>query len=103
MDPARPPKDVPPEELASAMHDHLRATEELPIDPTANRWLGEAQAAASDVATGEYPDAVLLKRAEQVQRLLESAGDLQHSEAREHVETAHTMATELVERLSETE
>ena len=42
--------------LAAALHTHLATTEELPIDPTANRWLGEAQATAADVADGSAPE-----------------------------------------------
>lgn len=85
-------------ELAAALHAHLAATEELPIDPTANRWLGEAQAAAADVADGSAPDAVVTKRARQVVRLLESAGDLDNDDAVQHVGAALTIARELVER-----
>ncbi len=85
-------------ELAAALHAHLAATEELPIDPTANRWLGEAQAAAADVADGSAPDAVVTKRARQVVRLLESAGDLDNDAAACRVDAALTVARELVAR-----
>ncbi|RXK50001.1 hypothetical protein [Halorientalis pallida] len=84
--------------LAAALHTHLAATEELPIDPTANRWLGEAQAAAADVADGSAPDAVVTKRARQVVHLLESAGDLDNDTAVRHVDAALAMAEELVKR-----
>jgi hypothetical protein len=88
-------------ELAAAMYEHLRATEELPIDPTANRWLGEAQAAAADVADGDPPESVLAKRAAQVEHLLENAGETGHPEGQRRVEAAHAAATELTERLGE--
>jgi hypothetical protein len=100
--PDAPEAGVPAEmdrgELAAALHGHLAATEELPIDPTANRWLGEAQAAAADVADGTAPDAVVTKRARQVVRLLDSAGALDNADAARHVDTALAVARELVER-----
>jgi len=85
-------------ELATALHEHLAATERLPIDPTANRWLGEAQAAAADAAGGDVPPAVVTKRARQVVRLLESAGDTDHPEADRRVAAAFKIARELCER-----
>jgi len=85
-------------ELAAALHAHLAATEELAIDPTANRWLGEAQAAAADVADGTAPDAVLTKRARQVERLLESAGDPDNAEAARRVDAALAVAREILAR-----
>lgn len=85
-------------ELAAALHEQLAATEELPIDPTANRWLGEAQAAAADVADGTAPDAVVTERARQVEHLLESAGDLDNAAAGRHVEAALELARELIAR-----
>jgi ABC-type cobalamin transport system ATPase subunit len=95
---ASDPSEMARVDLAAALHTHLAATEELPIDPTANRWLGEAQAAAADVADGSAPDAVVTKRARQVVRLLESAGDLDNDEAVRHVDAALAVARELVDR-----
>jgi len=89
------------DELAAALFDHLEATAELPIDPTANRWLGEAEAAARDIADGTAPDSVVRKRANQVQHLLQEAGDTEHDSAAEHVDAALAIATELVERLED--
>lgn len=86
------------EELAAALHAHLAATEELAIDPTANRWLGEAQAAAADVADGIAPDAVVTKRAGQVERLLENAGDLDNADAARCVDAALAVAREILAR-----
>ncbi|WP_084802590.1 hypothetical protein [Halorientalis sp. IM1011] len=92
------PAEMNRAELAAALHAHLAATEGLPIDPTANRWLGEAQAAAADVADGTAPDPVVTKRASQVVRLLESAGDLDNAEAAGRVDAALAVARELVAR-----
>lgn len=92
------PSEMGRAELAAALHTHLAATAELPIDPTANRWLGEAQAVAADVADGSAPDAVVTKRARQVVHLLENAGDLDNDEAGRHVDAALAVARELVAR-----
>ncbi|WP_336000384.1 hypothetical protein [Halorientalis halophila] len=85
-------------ELAAALHAHLAATEQLPIDPTANRWLGEAQAAAADVADGTAPDRAVEKRARQVRRLLENAGDPANADAVRHLDAASAIAEELIAR-----
>jgi len=94
----KPVAEMTVTELAAGMHAHLEATEQLPIDPTANRWLGEAEAAAADVADGSAPESVVHKRATQVRHLLQSAGDTDHEPAEDHVDAALAMATELVER-----
>ncbi|WP_247006177.1 hypothetical protein [Halorientalis litorea] len=85
-------------ELVAALHDHLEATARLPIDPTTNRWLGEAQAAAADIADGTAPDSVVEKRAEQVRHLLENAGNPENEQARAHVTAALALARELLAR-----
>ncbi|PSP96696.1 hypothetical protein BRC94_11740 [Halobacteriales archaeon QS_5_70_17] len=40
--------------LADRLHDHLRATAERPVERSASRWLGEAEAVAGDAGgTGD--------------------------------------------------
>jgi len=53
------------EDRLRALHDHLAATAERPVETDASRWLGEAEAVAADVAAGlrgeyagQHPDAV---------------------------------------------
>ncbi|MFD1587846.1 hypothetical protein ACFR9U_12715 [Halorientalis brevis] len=88
--------DVP--ELTAALYRHLAATEQLPLDPVANRWLGEAQAVAADIATSDVTPAVAIDRAATVVQLLESTGDIDNPEASEHVATSLTLARELAAR-----
>lgn len=93
-DPSR--MDVP--ELKAALFRRLEATEQLPLDPTTNRWLGEAQAVAADIATQDVSEAVAIDRAATVVELLESVGDVEDSEASDHVAASLGLARELADR-----
>jgi hypothetical protein len=60
------------------LHDHLAATGERPVERTASRWLGEAEAIAGDIAHGDMDSGVRRERLEKVHHLLanvESTGD----------------------------
>lgn len=83
-------------ELAAELHDQLAATEELPIDSRANRWLGEAQAVADDIR-GDVSEDVRRTGAGQVLNLLDSIEDTGHDRADEHVERARLLAEELTQ------
>ncbi len=76
------------EELLASLHDHLEATEELPLDESANRLLGEAQAVAADVADGSASEAVAKERVEKVADLLAEVDGTGHDEGDEHVAAA---------------
>lgn len=80
-------------DLAERLYRELEATEELPIDHRANRWLGEAQAVAREIrdASGE----VRREGATQVVGLLESVEDTGSEEADERVERALSLAERL--------
>lgn len=88
-----------PTEQAKRLHQYLEATEQLPIERTANRWIGEAQAVAGDVASGDVTADVLRDRAGHVVHLLENVEDTGHSEADEHVRAALEIARNLVEEV----
>ena len=88
--------DVP--ELTAALYRHLAATEQLPLDASTNRWLGEAQAVAADIATSDVTAAVAIDRAATVVKLLESTGDIDNPAASEHVATSLALARELANR-----
>lgn len=92
------PAEMGTAELVSAIHSHLEATEQLPLDAVTNRWLGEAQAVAADIATGDVSPAVASARAEHVVQLLENAGDIDDPEASEHVAASLSLARELAGR-----
>jgi len=81
----------------ATLHDHLAATESLPIDHRANRWLGEAEAVAADLRHNDATPEVVRERAGHVVHLLESAGDTGSDEADERVAAALTLARELAD------
>ena len=86
-------------DLVAALHEQLRATEELPVERTAGRWIGEAQAVAGDVASGDPPPDVIRERVGHVRDLLANVDDAGHPEATDRVADARTVAEEILERL----
>jgi len=86
-------------ELLDELHDELRATEELPVDRTAGRWIGEAQAVAADVAEGDPPESVVRERVGHVRRLLSEVDDAGDEAATERVERARELAAEILDRI----
>lgn len=81
-----------------ALHDHLAATAERPVEREASRWLGEAEAVAGDVAHGEASEAVVEKRVRQVRDLLSHVDGTGDQQADEHVEAAKRLADDILER-----
>jgi hypothetical protein len=77
----------------------LRATEELPVDRTAARWVGEAQAVATDLDEGSPDRDTVRRRVGHVVDLLDNVDDTGHPEADEHVAAAHSLASALLDRL----
>ena len=88
------------ESQARRIHAHLESTAELPIDPKANRWLGEAEAVARDAATGGLEDETIRKRLRQVRHLLEEADEVAHPEATDHIESAYALCVATLENES---
>ena len=88
--------DASMDERVRAIHNHLVATAELPIDRETNRWLGEAEAVARDAATNELDRPTTEKRIRQVRSLLDSASDPDHEEAAAHLENARNLAAAVV-------
>lgn len=76
------------EDRIRRLHRHLEATAELPIDRQANRWLGEADAIARDVATSDLEDDVVVERVEKIQHLLSEVDETGHEEGNERLEAA---------------
>lgn len=87
-------------DLVRELHGRLEATEELSIHYKANRWLGEAEAAAADAVGDDVPEAAVTKRVAQVSDLLERVGDTENPAADEHVEAARELAARIERRLS---
>ena len=83
-------------DLARKLFAHLEATEELALPDRTHRWLGEAQAAASDAVGDDVPDRVVRKRAAQVETLLSHVDETGVSEVDEHVRAARELAGRIV-------
>jgi hypothetical protein len=86
--------DDPLAELAAA----LRGTEEYPVDSVANRWLGEAEAIAGDLAASDLPDEVVHERLGHVEHLLSNVEGTGSAEADELVERAKTLTEAAIEQ-----
>ncbi|MXV62513.1 hypothetical protein GS429_10655 [Natronorubrum sp. JWXQ-INN-674] len=84
-------------ERTRELHRHLEATAELPIDRETNRWLGEAEAIAADVATASLDEATVLERVEKVRGLLSEVDETGHEAADDHLETAKRLCTTILE------
>jgi hypothetical protein len=87
------------DELVTDLHDHLRATAELPVPTAESRWLGEAEAVAADAARGDADEAVVAKRVRQVSDLLEHVDEIGVPEADEHVAAARALVGRIESRL----
>ena len=93
------PRDTDVHTLVSELEAHLVATERLPVDRRANRWLGEAHAVVTDVTGGEASTSAIETRIGQARRLLTQVGDTQSPEADEHVEAALELTATIQARL----
>jgi hypothetical protein len=85
-------------DLLAALASTLRATEELPVDPTASVWLGEAHAVAADLARGPVDRSVVHERVGHVRDLLAEADDPGNDAAADHVAEAAALAARIAER-----
>jgi len=78
------------------LHEHLAATGERPVERTASRWLGEAEAVAGDIAHGGVDPAVCRERLEQIEHLLENVEGTGDQQANEHVDAARELVGALL-------
>ena len=78
------------------LHDHLAATGERPVERTASRWLGEAEAIAGDIALSDLPADVRRERLAKVEHLLDNVEATGDAEADEHVEQARALLDTLL-------
>lgn len=84
-----------------SLHTHLAATAELPVEPKAARWLGEAEAVAADVAAGDAPASAIRTRVRQVRDLLSHVDETGHPDADEHVAAAREQAVAIQDALGD--
>jgi len=78
----------------------LEATQELPVERTAARWIGEAEAVATDLTRGDPDPETVSRRVGHVLELLENVDDTGHPAADDHVAAARSLAAEVLEDLS---
>jgi len=92
--------DEPLADRVARLHETLAATEERPVERTAGRWIGEAQAVARDAV--ELTDdqgtrePVIRIRVGHVLDMLENVERTGDATADEHVATAHALAESIV-------
>jgi hypothetical protein len=83
---------------ATALHDHLVATETLPVEREAGWYLGEAQALSADLAAGDLAESVAGERAAEIRELLAEIDGTGDGEADDHVAAARELAARIAER-----
>ena len=93
--------DDSPDERLRRLHRTIEATASYPLDRETNRWLGEAEAVAEDVATSDLDAATVVKRLRQVRHLLTEAGSPDHGAAADRLGEATELCEELLEEVSE--
>jgi hypothetical protein len=81
-------------EALETLHDRLAATAERPVERTASRWLGEAEAVAADARHIDDP-AVARERILEVVDLLGNVDGTGDETADEHVRAARSLAVEV--------
>lgn len=74
-----------------ALHDHLAATGELPVERTASHYLGEAEAVVADALAPNADDDVVQRRVAQARDLLSNVEDTGDEAADEHVGAAREL------------
>jgi len=75
---------------------HLRATAERPVERTASRWLGEAEAIAVDVAEHDLDPATRRERLGKIESLLSNVETTGDEQADEHVAAAREIVVALL-------
>jgi len=83
---------------AAALHEHLAATEELPVEREAGWRLGEAQALAAEIADGDLDDATVVRRADEIRTLLAAVDGTGDPDADDRVAAARELATRIANR-----
>lgn len=83
------------DDARQALHRHLAATAELPVERHASRVLGEAEAVADDLR--DCDPSVAAERAAVVLELLDEIDGTGHDEADEHVAAAREAAGRVAE------
>jgi len=85
-------------EPVTALHEHLAATEERPVEREAGWRLGEAQALAAEIAGGGVDQATVVRRADEIRTLLAEIDGTGDRDADDHVAAARELAIRIANR-----
>ena len=80
-----------------SLAEHIQATGERPVERSAARWLGEAEAIATDLAESDLDADARAKRLDQLDHLLSNVEATGDGEADEHLESARDLLAGLRE------
>jgi hypothetical protein len=84
------------DEQLRALYEHLAATGERPVERTASRWLGEAEAVAADLAEGDLSEDALPERLATVDHVLSHVDGTGDAVADDHVQAARDIVDDLL-------
>lgn len=80
-----------------ALHDHLEATGERPVETTASRYLGEAEAVVADALRPGTSPSVVETRVQQARELLAHVDSTGDDRADNHVAAARELCNRILE------
>lgn len=80
-----------------ALHDHLEATGERPVETTASRYLGEAEAVVADALRPGTSPPVVETRVQQARELLAHVDATGDERADSHVAAARELCTRILD------
>lgn len=84
------------DEGVARIHEHLRATEQLPMETAATHRVAEAQAVVADLDGADLPPERVRERLAHVRALLEGVEGTGHPEGDDHVATARELVAALL-------
>lgn len=90
-DPSSPEDGSVPDDLNDLLdeiHENLDATQELQVERTASRWIGEAEAIAQDLAEADLDPDVVEEHLGKIESLLEEIEETGDTTADEHLQQA---------------
>ena len=79
------------------LYEQLAATQELPVERVASRWIGEAEAITGDLVGVDADNELVHRRLSHVVDLLANVDNTGDERADDHLETAKQLAAETVE------
>ncbi|WP_049911074.1 hypothetical protein [Halorubrum lipolyticum] len=82
----------------TALHEHLAATAERPVERESGWRLGEAEALAAEIAGGGVDQTTVVRRADEIRTLLAEIDGTGDRDADEHVAAARELANRIAER-----